>query len=108
MITQLQIRLACGRIIGRKREKNQALANEQKPPKFALVSTFDELEKEILGKSVSEDGSLRSLESVVLSMVKEGKLTPASGGFCLPETMRESKDKAEKHWSENTTKPIRE
>jgi hypothetical protein len=108
MITQLQIRLACGRIVKRKQEKNSILANEQKPPKFALVSTFDELEKEILGKSVSENGSLRSLESVVLSMVKEGKITPASGGFCLPETMRESKDKAEAHWSKNTTKPIRE
>jgi hypothetical protein len=108
MITQLQIRLACAVIIKRKMEKNSILANEQKPPKFALVSTFDELEKEILGGHVSPIGCLRSMENVISEMVKGRKLYSSSGGFCLPETMLESKDKAEKHWAENTTKPIRE
>ena len=109
MITAFQLQLCAARIIHVKREKNQALANEQRPPKHRVLVTISELEKELLGTKVNTSGdTIVTLERAVLDAVRARKLIRCDGGFCPPDVMRESRDRAEKHWKKNTTEPIRE
>jgi hypothetical protein len=109
MITAFQLQLCAARIIQVKREKNQALANEQRPPKHRLLVTIADLKKELLGpKANTASETIVTLERAVLDAVRARKLIRCDGGFCPPDVMRESRDRAEKHWKKNTTEPIRE
>jgi hypothetical protein len=108
-ISSFQLQLCAARIIQVKREKNVALQNEQRSAKYRLLVTMKEFESELLGSKVNANGdTIRSLEQAVLDAVKSRKLLRCDGGFCPPDVMRDSREKAEKHWAQNTTEPIRE
>jgi hypothetical protein len=98
MISHVRIRIAAIKIIQIKREKNRALANDQKPPKFTLSVSFREFEKEILGLGVRPDACLLDLEQGLKSMVAEKKLVPVRGEFTLPEVIAENKLAVELNW----------
>jgi len=98
MITHKQILLAISRIIRRKREKNEALKNEQKQPRFALVAVFGEIQKELdktLGPIAVPE---YELNQNLLEMVRSRSVVPAIGGFTLPAIMSNDSKKITNDW----------
>ena len=96
--THLQIKIAVGKILARKREKNRILMNEQKQPRFILIATHEEIQKQ-LEKTPDTVVPSSSLDPVLSEMVRSRELVPFVKGFTLPSVVKAESRHVEKHWS---------
>lgn len=96
--THLQVKIAIGKILASKREKNRILMNEQKQPRFILIATHEEIQKQL---EVVPEASVPSLEldPVLLEMVRSRELVPFAKGFTLPSVVKAEAGAVEKNWS---------
>ena len=96
--THLQVKVAVGKILARKREKNRILMNEQKQPRFILIATHEEIQKQLETVPETSVPSLE-LDPVLLEMVRNRELVPFVKGFTLPTVIKAESRQVEKHWS---------
>ena len=95
--THLQIKIAVGEILARKREKNRILMNDQKQPRFMLIATFEEIQKQLETVLNTAVPSLE-LDPVLLEMVRSRELVPFVKGFTLPTVIKAESRAIEKRW----------
>ena len=96
--THLQVKIAVGKILARKREKNRILMNEQKQPRFILIATHEEIQKQLETVPETSVPSLE-LDPVLLEMVRNRELVLFVKGFTLPTVIKAESRQVEKHWS---------
>ena len=96
--THLQVKIAVGKILARKRERNRILMNEQKQPRFILIATHEEIQKQLETVPETSVPSLE-LDPVLLEMIRSRELIPFAKGFTLPNVVKADSRTIEKNWS---------